>query len=211
LPIHLRNDAPVSAENQNNGHADLSADRGSVLANLPRTRPQRATARRAAARRSGARKTGEDTAVAEAEPRERPNAAPRRKRAATGRPPTRKATSLPKATAAKPRAGAKPPAAAKARPSATKAEPGVRAAAAPRAGGRAKTRTSLPRPRRVQLAEAIPRQGFECEGERVSGSVQPPGGTELLASAAEILGEIAKAGLSGGERLLKDALSLLSR
>lgn len=55
----------------------------------------------------------------------------------------------------------------------------------------------------------VPRQGFECEGERASGSVQPPGGTELVASAAEIIGELAKAGFSTGERLLKDVLSRL--
>ncbi len=52
--------------------------------------------------------------------------------------------------------------------------------------------------------EPAPRQGFECEGERASGTVHPPGGAELVASAAEIVGELAKAGLSTGERLLKD-------
>ncbi len=57
--------------------------------------------------------------------------------------------------------------------------------------------------------EPAPRQGFECEGERTSRSVQPPGGAELVASAAEIVGELAKAGLSTGERLLKDVLSRL--
>jgi hypothetical protein len=39
--------------------------------------------------------------------------------------------------------------------------------------------------------------------------VHPPGGTELVASAAEIIGELAKAGLSSGERLFKDVLSRL--
>jgi hypothetical protein len=58
-------------------------------------------------------------------------------------------------------------------------------------------------------AEPAPRQGFECEGERTSGSVHPPGGAELVASAAEIVGEIAKAGILTGERLLKDVLSRL--
>jgi len=57
--------------------------------------------------------------------------------------------------------------------------------------------------------EPAPRQGFECEGERTSGSVHPPGGAELVASAAEIVGEIAKAGILTGERLLKDVLSRL--
>jgi hypothetical protein len=58
-------------------------------------------------------------------------------------------------------------------------------------------------------AEPVPRQGFECEGERARGTVQPPGGAELVASAAEIVGELAKAGLSTGERLLRDVLSRL--
>jgi hypothetical protein len=58
-------------------------------------------------------------------------------------------------------------------------------------------------------AQPVPRQGFECEGDRASGPVQPPGGAELLASAAEIVGELTKAGLSTGERLLKDVLSRL--
>ncbi|HEY0517674.1 MAG TPA: hypothetical protein VGD00_11175 [Solirubrobacteraceae bacterium] len=57
----------------------------------------------------------------------------------------------------------------------------------------------------------MPLQGYESEGDRVSGPVQPPGATELIGAATEMLGEIAKAGLSGSERLLKDALSLLSR
>jgi hypothetical protein len=39
--------------------------------------------------------------------------------------------------------------------------------------------------------------------------VHPPGGAELVASAAEIVGEIAKAGILTGERLLKDVLSRL--
>jgi hypothetical protein len=45
--------------------------------------------------------------------------------------------------------------------------------------------------------------------DRASGPVQPPGGAELVASAAEIIGELAKAGLSTGERLLRDALTHL--
>ena len=55
----------------------------------------------------------------------------------------------------------------------------------------------------------MPRQGFATEGDRVSGPVQPPGGPELIATAAEIVGEIAKAGVSGGERLLRDLVSRL--
>ncbi len=43
----------------------------------------------------------------------------------------------------------------------------------------------------------------------MSGSVRPPGGAEFVASAAEIFSELAKAGLSRSERLLKDALARL--
>jgi len=52
-------------------------------------------------------------------------------------------------------------------------------------------------------------QGFECESEAATGSVQPPGAVELLASAAEGVSELAKAGLSRSERLLKDLASRL--
>jgi hypothetical protein len=39
--------------------------------------------------------------------------------------------------------------------------------------------------------------------------VAPPGGAELLATAAEIVSELAKASVSTGERLLRDVLSRL--
>jgi hypothetical protein len=61
----------------------------------------------------------------------------------------------------------------------------------------------------VAVEEPAPRQGFECEGERATGPVQPPGGPELVATAAELVGELAKAGVSAGERLLKDVFSRL--
>jgi hypothetical protein len=65
----------------------------------------------------------------------------------------------------------------------------------------------IAKPRAV--AEPAPRQGFESESEHTSGSVHPPGGAELVASAAEIVGELAKAGIATGERLLKDVFSRL--
>jgi len=40
--------------------------------------------------------------------------------------------------------------------------------------------------------------------------VQPPGSTELLASAVEIVGDLAKSGLATGERVLKDVFSRLT-
>jgi hypothetical protein len=56
---------------------------------------------------------------------------------------------------------------------------------------------------------AVPRQGYASEGDRATGAVPAPGGTELVGSAAEILGELAKVGISTGERLLRDVFSRL--
>ena len=70
-------------------------------------------------------------------------------------------------------------------------------------GASGRVRASAPK------EDGTPRQGFESEGETMSGSVQPPGSAEFAASAVELLGELAKAGLSTGERLLKDVLSRL--
>jgi len=52
-------------------------------------------------------------------------------------------------------------------------------------------------------------QGFASDGDRGHGPVAPPGGAEFLATAAEIVNELTKAGVSTGERLLRDALSRL--
>jgi hypothetical protein len=124
-----------------------------VLANLPRTRPQRSSARRDAARRA----TG--PAVA------RPSSPPK--------------------------------------PGVTKKAPAkARAKATPTAEPRTKAR-----PKRAQ--DPVPRQGFETEGDPVSGPVQPPGSVDLLSSAAELAGELTKSGLSSGGRLLKDFIARL--
>jgi hypothetical protein len=96
------------------------------------------------------------------------------------------------------RAAARDHAAAAARPRAGSS--GARQAARARAPGDAKGA-----PRRKPTA---PLQGFECDSE-TSGSVQPPGAVELLASAAEIVSELTKAGVSRSERLLKDVVSRL--
>jgi hypothetical protein len=61
------------------------------------------------------------------------------------------------------------------------------------------------------VEEPVPLQGFESEPEHATGAVQPPGGGELIASAAEMIGDVAKAGIATGERLLKDMISLLPR
>jgi hypothetical protein len=139
---------------------DALASEG-VLANLPRTRPQRSSARREAARRA---------TQAEVSPALAPTAL--RKRATT------------KAKATK----------------AVAVKPGQKSAQ-----GAAKPRHTA---KRLQ-EDPAPRQGFESESDPISGPVQPPGGVDLLASAAELAGELAKTGLSTGGRLLKDVLARL--
>jgi hypothetical protein len=131
-----------------------------VLSNLPRTRPQRSTARRTAARKAGASGA----------------AATRSTPSTNGRSAATKAKSA--------KTPAKSPTKARSRPAAK------RASAAPR-------------------VEPVPMQGFESESDRARGPVHPPGGAELMSSAAEIVGELAKAGFTTGERLLKDVLSRL--
>jgi hypothetical protein len=142
--------------------ADLNSSDGAspaseqgVLANLPRTRPQRASARRAAARDGARAASGTRTSPARTNATRARNAAPSERRSARPHKPT----------AAK-----------------------------------------RPTPRPQQRA---PEQGFECDGEATSGSVQPPGAVELLSSAAEVVSELAKAGVSRSERLLKDVFSRL--
>jgi hypothetical protein len=192
-----------------------SADRNGpgVLANLPRTRPQRSSARRAAARSAdrpaeGAPATaGENGASPPAARSAKGSGAAQTKPAGRAKAP--KATPAARAArAAKPSpgapasgsasAGAKPPSASKARKSTPAKRPGTGAASKPRAQASATT-----------TSESVPRQGFASEGDRVSGPVAPPGRAEFLATAAEIVNELAKAGLSSGERLVRDVLARL--
>ena len=153
--------------NASDGAVDASRNDEGVLANLPRTRPQRSSPRRAAARASTAAR--EAPAANRSKPRSRPQTrgqAHKRPRTCNG------------ATAASRRP-------------------------------LQKRRAASPKRPFTPIDDPAPRQGFECDGETTSGSVQPPGGAELVASAAEIVGELAKAGLSTGERLLKDVVSRL--
>jgi hypothetical protein len=151
---------------------DVRVTSEGVLAGLPRTRPQRSSARRDASRRDTSAKT------------------------ATAPAPTRNATT------AKP----SPTPARKAR-KATTAKPTISAPAR-------KATTPKKRPARTHLAaqplqDPAPRQGFEAERDHLGGPVQPPGGLDLFASAAELAGELTKTGVSAGGRLLKDALARL--
>jgi hypothetical protein len=164
--------------------ADSDGDGASVLQNLPRTRPQRASPRRAAARQSAARKTGAE------------GSKPRAPAANGG---AREAT---------PSAGTAG-AAATGAPSAASAAP----EAAPRtSSGRAGKRSPSPTSRRRRSTpkpEQVPPQGYESDDDAATGAVRPPGGAELALSAAEIVGELAKAGLTRSERLVKDVLARL--
>lgn len=191
---------------------ETPAEDAGVLAKLPRTRPQRASPRRAAAR-SAASTNGRPDLREANELGGRIEAA--RKPAASGHR-TKKARAT---------SGAKQDAAKRARSSSDRTPAPVADSAA---STRAKSSSPTPRPsdavrtkrtrtakrpvtprRAPQVEEPAPRQGYECEGERASGPVAPPGGPELVASAAEIVGELAKAGFSAGERLLKDVFSHL--
>ena len=154
----LSNDVTVSGPGEGNGRGEEPREGSSVLSNLPRTRPQRASPRRAAARSS---------AAAAEQP------------AANG-------------NGSAPRKSAKPAATSGTR----QRKPA------------AKAKAKAPRRR---APEAVPRQGYESVEERATGPVQPPGGAEFLGTAAEIVTELAKAGISGSERLVRDVLSRLGR
>jgi hypothetical protein len=183
------NESERRAPATSNGQGDLATDGQGVLSNLPRTRPQRSSARRVAARAANAT---EARVVNATEPR------------------------APGATETQGGNGAKPRSAAGARAgSAAGARAGNAAGAKASSAAGAKTgrkRASAGRargPRPAVNVEPAPRQGFESESEHASRAVHPPGGAELVASVAEILGELTKAGVATGERLLKDALSRL--
>ena len=124
--------APASADGSSGASGDHGAEGPGVLASLPRTRPQRASARRTALRAAKSSK---------APPRQAKKRQPANSRGASDEP--------------------------------------------------------------------VPRQGFEAEPDSLGRPVQPPGGTELVVSAAELAGELAKAGVTTGARLVKDLLSRL--
>ena len=162
----------MSGPNDSDGRGEVPAERQSVLGNLPRTRPQRSSARRAAARSSTAAGT---SAEVDAKPARAASKAPR--------------TSGRKASAA----------ARASRPKAAKA-----------AGAKQRKARKPARGATSAAKQTVPRQGFETEADRARGPVQPPGSTELLASAVEIVGDLAKSGLATGERVLKDVFSRLT-
>jgi hypothetical protein len=190
--------------NSNGVPADAKATR-EVLASLPRTRPQRPSPRRARARALAAKGIEPVAMASKAKP-------------ATSQPKTK---AKPVAQALKPRtkpvvqalkARTKPKPVAQARTS--KSASAKAAASAPKSSprqsaSRGKTASARRAGRVGNVLLSVPRQGFESEPEiQVGRSVRPPSGTELVASAAEIAGELAQAGLSAGGRVLKGALVL---
>ncbi|HEY2283667.1 MAG TPA: hypothetical protein VGH60_08980 [Solirubrobacteraceae bacterium] len=88
------------------------------------------------------------------------------------------------------------------RTAARTAKPGKRATA-PNKAPRARTSRSEP------VGESVPMQGYESEDDSLHRPIQPPNGAELVASIAELAGELAKAGANTGGRVLKDFLSHL--
>lgn len=84
-------------------------------------------------------------------------------------------------------------------PAGRKAPAGMKAPA----GKKAPSRTAQPR---------APRQGYEPEEElELGATVHPPSGVELVESVADIVVELASAGLKAGGRALRDVLSPLRR
>jgi hypothetical protein len=208
------------------GTANGRREDNGVLANLPRARPQRASARRTAARNGSAR-NGARPASAAKRPLRAVADEPPATKPAVKQPSDRgrkRASKAPAARGAKQRA-AKAPAERAAKPGAKASVKAVRESAAsstarasraerssarkPAAETKPQRSAARKRSRAGTVEEAAPRQGFESESERTNDSVQPPGGIELVASAAELVGELAKAGVSTGERVLKDVLSRL--
>jgi hypothetical protein len=182
-----------------------------VLAALPRTRPQRASARRVAAR-EGAK--SETTAAGARSPAKR-------------KVEKSKAATEPSNSGARASKATKPPGSARANKATKPLGSGARANKAttkPPSSARASKTTTKPPARRTEATKAraanrakkpeppTPRQGYEPEDEIELGkTVDPPSGGELIESLADIFGELASAGATAGARVLKDALSIFRR
>jgi hypothetical protein len=80
-----------------------------------------------------------------------------------------------------------------------------------RTGRRLEPTASKPAGEAAGRSDAVPKQGFESESDLASGPIQPPGAVELVGSAVEIVTELARGGLSAGERLLGDLVSRLPK
>jgi len=168
---------------------------GDVLRNLPRTRPQRPSARRTHATPPATTDTAASSANgASASPAETGPAAPAA--------PKRQAAKAPRA---------KRPAGAKATPKAGTAKPTAKAGARSTAKTTAKITAGTGR-RRAAGAAKSPRassgapQGFEAEANV---PVDPPGAADVLDAALGTAGDLVQSGLELGGRAVRGALSRL--
>jgi hypothetical protein len=157
----------------------------SILAALPRARPQRASPRRV----SKAEKAGASIARST-------KPAAKAARVAKPKPATKARQDARQAMAARARGDAHD----------LKPKPAAKAA---RADPKRTTRKAAPQRRREPPA---PKQGYEpLEEPRHGSTVHPPSGAEVVESIARIFGELASAGLKAGGQALKDALGPLRR
>lgn len=183
----IRDDWVGMSESNPTGDGDGRAPREprSVLAELPRTRPQRASRRREAARAEGSKPP--ET------PKKPAAAAPKR---ATKRSGDKDAKPASNRTAQK----QKPKA-----PAAKSATSKRRAKTPAGAGAASRSRTDARSS--AAKAEPVPLQGFEPEEQIAGTPVTPPTGPELIGSLAELAGELAHTGIAAGGRLLKGIFS----
>jgi hypothetical protein len=171
----------MSPSESRNGREADSIPEGGILASLPRSRPQRASARRAAARTDTATKKA--TSAARTVTTTKTNSA---RATTTNKHIARETPAVAEPVAAKKPTARKPPAAKKAASS--------------------KRRTAKPAEPLAPKQGYEPEEELE-----LGKSVSPPSGGELVESVADIIGELANSGLTAGGRLLKDAFSLLRR
>lgn len=155
---------------------------GGVLGALPKTRPQRASARRAGERAKRAKQPADAKQPANAR-------RPARAKRATAAKQTAVAAEGTKASSPNAK-----------RRAATEDKPASRRNTAART---ASSRTERPK---------APKQGYEPEEEVELGrTVNPPSPTEVAESVADILVELASAGLKTGGRVLRDVFAPLRR
>lgn len=178
--------------------------RRSVLSELPRGRPQRASRRREAARERARSEDGANPLAADSSTPE-PGAATHA-RTAEGDGSARRGQTR--------RSGGSRPGAAKRKsaPAERKSAP-AKATAAKRPARSQKSRQAGGPREREQAppqGERAPRQGYETE-EQISGTpVTPPSGVEMIGSLAELAADLAQSGVAAGGRLLKGAISRIS-
>jgi hypothetical protein len=206
----VRHDKTVNDADSLNGREAESIPDGGILAALPRTRPQRATARRTAARGDGPSKAlATKTSVrARAGKGQKQRPAKTQKPAeTTERKPVTTARRKPTSTTTRAAKAASAPAKPSTRAANATAKSATQAAKTP-----ARTSKRTVKAPTKSVEPPTPKQGYEPEEEvELGATVHPPSGAELVESVADIVGELAGSSLAAGGRLLKDAFSLLRR